>query len=78
MTKCVPYEVCGCGKRGFYDEHDAARSLGRAQTKRDRAARAWPSRRGMVRESRYYECPSSGLYHLTSESKRKAAPMTTY
>ncbi|MDG4783288.1 hypothetical protein O7614_26880 [Micromonospora sp. WMMD961] len=58
-----------CGKRGFHDEHDADKALGRAQAKRDRTFEKAPSRRGMVRESRAYECPD-GLFHLTSESKQ--------
>jgi hypothetical protein len=67
----VPHEHCmGCDKRGFYDEHDAAKALGRAKTHRSRLAdRAVGTRRGLIRENRYYECPA-GWFHLTGMSRR--------
>jgi hypothetical protein len=67
----VPWTWCPrCGKRGFDCEHDALKALGRAQAKRDRLFEHNPSRRGLIRENRVYECPE-GLYHLTSQSRRE-------
>jgi hypothetical protein len=66
----VPHDWCeGCQKRGFYDEHDAIKALGRARTHRNRLADQAGTRRGLYRENRFYECPD-GLYHLTSMSRR--------
>lgn len=67
------FEMCRCGKRGFADERDADRALGRAQTKRNRAVEATGSRRGLYRENRTYMCDMSDLYHLTSMSRRTHA-----
>ncbi|WP_367135855.1 hypothetical protein [Saccharothrix sp. HUAS TT1] len=70
--KTVAHVWCDtCGKRGFEDEHDAEKALGRARARRERNAdRINPaSRRGMKRENRYYEC-SEGLLHLTEQSRR--------
>ena len=70
MGHTVPWIQCPCGKRGFEDEHDAEKALGRAQTKRNRIFdRSAASRRGMKRESRFYEC-DSGLFHLTEQSRK--------
>lgn len=69
--RAVPWTWCArCGKRAFACEHDALKALGRAQTKRNRLADRSLSRRGQVRENRAYECPE-GLYHLTSQSRRR-------
>lgn len=69
----MAHEICPCGKRGFADEQDADKALGRARTLRNRTFdRNAPSRRGMVRENRYYEChEDGGLLHLTSQSRRE-------
>ncbi|MEO6085710.1 MAG: hypothetical protein ABIQ18_21610 [Umezawaea sp.] len=71
-AKTVPFEWCDtCEKRGFVDEHDAEKALGRARARRERwADQNTPgSRRGMKRENRFYECPE-GLLHLTELSRR--------
>ena len=66
----VPHDWCGqCQKRGFYDERDAGKALGRARTHRNRVADKAGSRRGIARENRYYDCPN-GFYHLTSMSRK--------
>jgi hypothetical protein len=68
----VPYVWCeACSKRGFYDEHDADKALGRARAYRSRLADKAGTRRGMYRENRYYTC-QLGWYHLTSMSRREA------
>lgn len=72
-SKTVPHTYCACGKRAFTSEHNAEKAMGRARTKRNRAADKHGSRRGVYRESRYYECPESGLFHLTSQSRREFA-----
>lgn len=72
MSRTVPHTWCDkCDKRGFYDEHDADKALGKAQTKRNRTfdRNSAGTRRGMKRESRHYEC-GNGFYHLTEESRR--------
>ena len=70
MSNKVRWTRCSvCGKHGFHDEHDAEKALGKAQAKRDRLFASSPSRRGMHRENRYYDC-ENGLYHLTSQSRR--------
>ncbi|QMP84516.1 hypothetical protein HUN43_00056 [Streptomyces phage Endor1] len=69
-TKTVDYRYCQCGlKRGFPSERAADKALGRAQAKRDRLAESRGTRRGLHRESRYYQCEYD-LFHLTSESRR--------
>lgn len=69
-TKTVPFLKCECGKRGWDDEHDAEKALGKAKTKRNRCGDAAGSRRGIKRESRYYLCDVGNLYHLTEQSRR--------
>lgn len=68
-SKAVPYVKCECGKRGWVDEMDAEKALGKAQTKRNRAA-TMGTRRGLHRESRTYYCDYGDCYHLTSQSRR--------
>lgn len=65
----VPSAPCACGKKGF-EEHAIDKALGKAQAKRNRTFDKSGSRRGMVRESRFYECEESDLFHLTSMSRR--------
>ncbi|MCG8926618.1 hypothetical protein [Lentzea sp. CC55] len=70
--KTVSHVWCEpCNKRGFEDEHDAEKALGRARARRERWAdqNNPASRRGMKRENRIYECPE-GLLHLTEQSRR--------
>ncbi|MDH6462091.1 hypothetical protein M2302_002266 [Micromonospora sp. A200] len=68
--KTVDHVWCtACNKRGFFDQHDADKALGRAKAKRNRTAAKYGTRRGMARENRYYDCPQ-GLYHLTGMSRR--------
>lgn len=69
-TKTVAHVMCLCGKRAFEDERMAEKALGRAVTKHNRAFDQGQSRRGMNRENRAYVCDTSGLFHLTSESRR--------
>jgi len=69
--KTVPFIVCECGKRGFEDEHDAEKALGRSQAKRRRAMEKAGTRRGHKQESRYYLCDYDDLFHLTSESQKE-------
>lgn len=67
--KVVPFLFCRrCGKRGWEREQDAAKALGKAQTKRNRKAAACGTLRGVYRESRYYVC-EEGMHHLTSQSR---------
>ncbi|WP_394615917.1 hypothetical protein JNUCC0626_40340 [Lentzea sp. JNUCC 0626] len=71
-SKTVPYIWCEpCGKRGFENDHDATKALGRARTRRNRAAAkaGAPTRRGIKRENRIYMC-ELGLLHLTEQSRR--------
>lgn len=71
-TKTVPFDLCSCGKRGWWEERDAEKALGRAKAKRNRAFdKNGMSRRGMVRENRIYECHEGEMFHLTSQSKRE-------
>lgn len=68
----VPFDMCPCGKRGWHDERDAEKALGRARAKRNRQYdKNGMSRRGMVRENRLYLCHEGDLYHLTSQSARE-------
>lgn len=68
--KTVEHVWCSsCGKRGFAIERLADRALGRARAKRNRMGDARGTRRGLTRESRFYECPE-GLFHLTHESHK--------
>jgi hypothetical protein len=69
-VKTVPYSTCQCGKRGWDDDHEAGKALGKARAKRERLADKGGSRRGMKRENRTYVCPMSGLLHLTEQSRR--------
>lgn len=70
--KVVAFERCLCGKRGWADENDAEKALGRAQSKRRRAMESAGTRRGVVKvESRVYPCEVGDLLHLTSESRRE-------
>lgn len=70
--KTVPFDLCACGKRGWYVEEDAEKALGRARAKRNRQHdKASASRRGMVRENRIYLCDAGDMYHLTSQSRRE-------
>ncbi|NEA50422.1 hypothetical protein [Streptomyces sp. SID10815] len=65
----VEFKTCACGaKRGYEDEHVAAKALGKAQAKRHRAGDRKGTRRGLHRENRFYEC-SYGMFHLTSQSR---------
>lgn len=69
--KTVPYIWCEwCQKRGFEDEYDADKALGKAKAKRRRQMESSGTRRGHRMESRFYEC-ENGLFHLTGESKRE-------
>lgn len=76
MTKKLTVEhtwCSACGKRGFADRRLARKALGRAQAKRNRIADKVGTRRGLIRENRYYnDCPS-GLYHLTGMSRRQVS-----
>lgn len=67
----VPFVICPCGKRGWYDEDDAEKALGKARTKRERSADKGPTRRGMYRENRIYYCIAGDLHHLTEKSRRQ-------
>lgn len=69
-SKTVPFVLCSCGKRGWEDEHDAYKALGRAKVKRTRNAPRAGTLRGVHRENRVYPCPESSLYHLTAMSRR--------
>lgn len=69
MTTVV-WQRCGCGKRGFSSELLAHKALGRAQARRNRQYDRNGTRRGLVREGRVYQCEDSGMYHLTSQSRR--------
>jgi hypothetical protein len=69
-NKTVEYEQCMCGKRGWDDERDADKALGKAQTKRNRAGDKTGTRRGLKRESRFYYCPIGDMFHLTEQSRR--------
>jgi hypothetical protein len=62
--KSVPHIICKTcgGKRGFADEHDARKALGRAKAKRARV-------RGAEIETRVYMCDAD-VWHLTSQSRR--------
>lgn len=65
-------QVCYCGKRVFNSRQEAERGLGRAQAKRHRQGDARGSRRGLVVESRAYQCASvDGIWHLTNMSRRQ-------
>lgn len=61
--KSVAHRMCKCGRRGFLDEHDAEKALGRAQGKRARM-------RGARTESRIYWCEEGEMFHLTSMSHK--------
>lgn len=69
----VPFDLCPCGKRGWHDERDAEKAMGRAKAKRNKALDATGSRRGLVRENRIYLCHASEMFHLTSQSRRENA-----
>jgi hypothetical protein len=69
----VPFVTCICGKRGFEDEYDAEKALGKARTKRERSADKAGSRRGMYRENRTYYCSQGDVFHLTEQSRRTFA-----
>jgi hypothetical protein len=69
-SKTVPFVKCECGKRGWVEEIEADKALGKAQTKRNRAGDAAGSRRGIKRESRTYLCDVGNVYHLTEQSRR--------
>lgn len=63
--------LCPCGMgRGFGDERQAGKALGRAQTRRRRHADKTGTRRGMRVENRAYEC-AYGAWHLTEHSRRQ-------
>ncbi|MFE7124064.1 hypothetical protein [Streptomyces sp. NPDC057617] len=65
----VEFRTCECGaKRGYEDERLASKALGKAQAKRHRAGDRKGTRRGLLRENRFYEC-DYGMYHLTSQSR---------
>lgn len=66
----VPFVKCECGKRGFEDEHDAEKALGKARAKRERTFAGAESRRGMYRENRTYWCEVGEVFHLTEQSRR--------
>ncbi|MEV5136283.1 hypothetical protein AB0K71_15565 [Streptomyces syringium] len=67
--RAVAFSKCQCGKeRGYDDERVAAKALGRAQAKRDRAGARKGTRRGLCRENRFYQC-DYGMWHLTSQSR---------
>lgn len=69
----VPSIWCAaCSKKGFTDHRLANKALGKAQAKRNRLAAKAGTRRGMVRENRYYDDCPQGLFHLTSMSRRCA------
>ncbi|GAA0946068.1 hypothetical protein [Actinocorallia libanotica] len=70
--KTVDFRPCPCGKRGFEDERQADRALGRAQAKRNRTADRHGTRRGIERERRYYEC-EFGTFHLTHKNREREA-----
>lgn len=82
--KTVAFRMCACGKRGFVDELDADKALGRARAKRRRQMDGRASRRGVVTmESRTYKCEIGDLFHTTSQSRREyneraAAPALTW
>lgn len=69
-NKTVPFVKCECGKRGFLEEWEAEKALGRAQTKRNRVGDACGTRRGIKRESRTYWCEMGDVFHLTEQSRR--------
>lgn len=59
---------CATGKRPYRDHEQAIDALHRAETARHRAeSRGHATRR---RETRAYECPICGRYHLTSQVAR--------
>lgn len=67
-----------CQKRGFENRHMASKALGKAQAKRNRLADKAGTRRGMVRENRFYnDCPN-GLFHLTGMSRRNVRTNERY
>jgi hypothetical protein len=69
----VPHINCACGKRGFLNEHDAEKALGRAQAKRDRVGQQYGSRRGVARENRIEWCDLSDTFHLTAKNRSSYA-----
>jgi hypothetical protein len=74
-NKTVAYAQCACGKRGWYEEGDAGKALGKAQTKRNREGDRVGSRRGLERETRTYYCARGDLFHLTGMGRlRQASP----
>jgi hypothetical protein len=69
-SKTVPFVNCLCGKRGWSDEGNAYKALGKAQTKRNRAGDKAGTRRGIKREGRTYYCDVGDVFHLTEQSRR--------
>lgn len=57
--------TCKCGKRAYETERQAEKALGRVQAKR-----RGRNPRDVEREHRYYECPESGLFHLTKANRK--------
>lgn len=76
-SKTVPFVKCECGKRGWIEEFEAEKALGKAQTKRNRAGDKSGSRRGLKRESRTYWCEVGDVFHLTEQSRRTYQGYTT-
>lgn len=72
-NKVARHSTCVTGKRSFFSEREAERSLGRSRTKRlRRQEQRTGTRKGVSDlETRYYECWECEGFHLTSEHARE-------
>ena len=64
------FTACNYSQRGWGDEQQAKKALGRLRTKRQRGADRHGSRRGLALENRTFRCPDCSMFHLASRSHK--------